>query len=64
MTEPTPLPRIGAPATRALAEAGISSLEDLRKSDLDALAELHGVGPRAIVILREALAADPATARD
>ena len=50
-------PKIGAPATRALAAAGISSPQALahwRESDL---ATLHGVGPRAIKILMEDLAA-------
>ncbi len=61
MTEPAPspvpLPRaIGAPATRALAAAGVTTLDDLRGTDLDELLRLHGVGPRAVRILREALA--------
>lgn len=48
---------IGAPATRALANAGIDSLKQLSKhSEADILA-LHGVGPRALGILREALRA-------
>ena len=55
---PTPLPRgIGAPATRALALAGITTLDDVRGVDLDELLRLHGVGPKAIRVLREALAA-------
>lgn len=49
------LPKIGAPATRALAAAGITSLSDVRRVSLDDLAALHGVGPKAIRILREAL---------
>lgn len=48
---------IGRPATRALAGAGITTLSDVaRLTDADLLA-LHGVGPRAVRILREALAA-------
>ena len=55
--QPEPLPRgLGAPATRALASVGISTLDDVRGVDLDGLLVLHGVGPRAIRILREALA--------
>lgn len=50
-----PLPRIGAPATHALAAAGVQNMEDLKQSDLDHLATLHGVGPKAIRLLREAL---------
>ena len=54
---PDPLPRgIGAPATRALARVGITTLDDARGADLDELLRLHGVGPKAIRILREALA--------
>ncbi len=45
------------PATRALALAGITTLDDLRDRDLDDLLRLHGVGPKAVRILREALAA-------
>ena len=53
----TALPRIGAPATRALANAGVTSLEDLTTwSEADLLA-LHGMGPKAVGILREHLAA-------
>ena len=51
------LPKIGAPATRALATMGITRLEqvaELRESELLAL---HGFGPRALRILNEALAA-------
>ncbi|MBN0040565.1 DNA-binding protein [Cellulosimicrobium cellulans] len=48
---------MGRPATRALAGAGITTLSDVaRLSDRELLA-LHGVGPRAVRILREALAA-------
>ncbi|MFE6233758.1 hypothetical protein [Cellulosimicrobium sp. NPDC057862] len=45
---------IGRPATRALAGAGIATLSDVaRLGDADLLA-LHGVGPRALRILRDA----------
>lgn len=54
---PTPLPSgLGAPADRALAAAGISSIEDVAGWREAALAELHGVGPRAVAGLRAALA--------
>jgi len=52
----TPLPRIGAPATRALTQTGITSLEQAGDAGERALLALHGVGPKAIRILREALA--------
>ena len=57
-TPPTPLPPgIGGPATAALALVGITTLDDVRGVDLDELLRLHGVGPKAIRVLREALAA-------
>ena len=49
------LPAIGAPAARALAEAGVRNLDDLESADLAFLATLHGVGPKAITLLRAAL---------
>jgi predicted flap endonuclease-1-like 5' DNA nuclease len=50
------LPKIGAPATRALEHAGVHGLEELADwSEKDLLA-LHGMGPRAVGILREHLA--------
>jgi hypothetical protein len=51
-----PFPRaIGQPATRALNNAGYSSLDqlgDVREKDL---AALHGMGPKALGILKAAL---------
>lgn len=47
---------IGRPATRALAGAGLTSLADVaRRTDAELLA-LHGVGPKAVRLLREAAA--------
>ncbi|WP_236793084.1 hypothetical protein [Amycolatopsis sp. GM8] len=44
---------IGAPATRALTGAGITTLaQALARTDAELLA-LHGVGPRAVRILRD-----------
>lgn len=54
MDDPRPLPNIGVPATRALAEAGIVTLDDLENADLEYLATLHGVGPKAMRLLRSA----------
>lgn len=52
------LPRaIGAPARRALAAAGIYRLEQLTEMSEAELLRLHGVGPKAVSALREALAA-------
>jgi len=49
------LPNIGAPATRALDEAGVRDLDDVKQAGLDHVATLHGVGPKAIRALRAAL---------
>jgi ERCC4-type nuclease len=46
---------IGRPATNALEAIGISCLEDLCKISEKELAELHGVGPKAIRILKDSL---------
>lgn len=55
MNTERPLPNIGAPATRALDEAGVRDLDDVKNAGLDQLATLHGVGPKAISVLRAAL---------
>lgn len=52
----TPLPRIGAPATRALRGEGVWTLEQVREWTEADLAALHGVGPVAVRLLRDALA--------
>lgn len=48
-------PGMSQPALRALAGAGISTLEQLTKVRVDTIAALHGMGPKGIRILREAL---------
>jgi hypothetical protein len=50
------LPKIGAPATRALAGAGYTRLDQLTKATAAELMALHGFGPKALRLLREALA--------
>lgn len=53
----TPLPRsIGAPATGALREEGVTTLEQVTAWTPESLLALHGVGPIAIQRLGEALA--------
>ncbi|ROQ52545.1 hypothetical protein EDF36_3704 [Rathayibacter sp. PhB152] len=52
------LPAIGAPASRALEEAGVHDADDLRRVGLDHLATLHGVGPKALRLLQHTLDAD------
>ena len=50
------LPKIGGPATRALNEAGYKRLEDLTQATKEELLALHGMGPKAMGILKSALA--------
>ena len=52
------LPKIGAPATRALASIGVTRLDQLDGRSEKELLDLHGFGPRALGILRDALAAE------
>jgi predicted flap endonuclease-1-like 5' DNA nuclease len=49
---------IGAPATRALTAAGYTRLAQLTEVTEKDLGQLHGVGPKALRLLREALVAD------
>ncbi|MEZ4732976.1 MAG: alpha/beta fold hydrolase [Caldilineaceae bacterium] len=56
-TPTTAFPKIGAPALRALTGAGYHSLEELAHVSEANLAKLHGMGPKALGILRAALAA-------
>jgi uncharacterized protein YdhG (YjbR/CyaY superfamily) len=48
-------PKIGAPATRALEAAGYSRLEQLTKVTEAEVSQLHGMGPKALGILRKSL---------
>jgi hypothetical protein len=60
LAEPTTtsdeLPRIGASATRALASIGVHRLSQVSEHRAPDLLALHGMGPRALAILRQALA--------
>ena len=47
---------LSQPALRALNNAGITSLEQLSRFPEKAIADLHGMGPKGIRMLREALA--------
>jgi hypothetical protein len=51
------LPKVGAPATRALESIGITHLDQVVDRSKAELLALHGFGPRALRILEEALAA-------
>jgi hypothetical protein len=48
---------VGAPARRALAAAGYVRLEQLTQARESELRRLHGMGPKALEALRQALAA-------
>ena len=48
-------PKLGAPAERALAQAGYTKLAQLTKITEAELNRLHGMGPNALGQLREAL---------
>lgn len=47
---------VAAPAMRALARAGYTRLEQLAGVPESELAKLHGMGPKALGLLRERLA--------
>ena len=51
------LPNIGKPATRGLGSHGITTLVQVAEHTEAELLAIHGVGPKAIRILREAMAA-------
>lgn len=64
VTAQSPLPRVGAPALRALNGAGYHCLEDLAGVSREALLALHGLGPRAIRILDESMSGTRWSLRD
>jgi DNA-directed RNA polymerase alpha subunit len=55
-TEGTDLPKLAAPARRALAGAGYTRLEDLTQVTEAEVRKLHGMGANAVEALRNALA--------
>lgn len=50
------LPKLAAPAQRALAAANIQRLEHLTRFTEAEIKQLHGIGPNALDALRHALA--------
>ena len=48
---------LSEPARRALAGAGVTSLQDVAAFTQNELLQLHGFGPKGLEILRRALAA-------
>ena len=53
----TPLPKLAAPARRALASANIWNLEQLVEHTEAEIMALHGMGPNAMTALKTALMA-------
>jgi len=51
----TGLPKLSAPARRALSGAGYTRLDQLAQLSESDLKKLHGMGPTAIAALRAAL---------
>jgi len=51
------LPKLAAPARRALASAGITRLAQLTKFSEDEIARWHGIGPNALTQIKRALKA-------
>jgi hypothetical protein len=60
----TDLPDVGGPAHRALTAAGYTSLQQLTDVSEKELGRLHGVGPKAVRLLRAALEAEGLTFAD
>ena len=54
---------VSGPALRALAGAGVQSVGDLARWRESDLAKLHGMGPKALDVLRDALEASGRTFR-
>lgn len=63
-TEDAGIPKISGPANDAVAVAGYTDLESLTQATAAELLALHGVGPKAIRILREEFAARGWSFRD
>lgn len=53
---PTDLPNIGGPARSAFFQVGVTQLADLVKYSESEILAMHGVGPKAIRLLKPALA--------
>lgn len=49
------LPKLAAPARRALARACYTTLEELTHAKESEIAQLHGMGPKAMDALRDSL---------
>jgi DNA-directed RNA polymerase alpha subunit len=51
------LPKLAAPARRALASAGVRALGQLTKFSENEIKQLHGIGPNALKELKRAMKA-------
>ncbi len=51
----TDVPKISGPANDALKVAGLTTLEQVARTPLDDVAALHGIGPKGIRILTDAI---------
>lgn len=51
----TSLPPIGKPATNALKNMDITTLEQITRVDKESLSRVHGIGPKAISVLESEL---------
>ncbi len=60
----TDLPNVGGPARGALAAQGVETLEQVAHLSERELLAIHGVGPKAVRLLRDALAEAGLTLRD
>jgi hypothetical protein len=49
-------PKLSQPAYRALHNAGITSLQQLSEITEKEFSRLHGIGPNAVVALKQAMA--------
>ena len=56
--ETEPFSYLAAPARRALARAGVGSLVDLGGRRESEIARLHGMGPNAMLRLKERMAGE------
>jgi predicted flap endonuclease-1-like 5' DNA nuclease len=52
----TGIPKISRPANDALDVAGLTTLEQVARAPRDEVAALHGMGPKGIRILTDAIA--------
>jgi hypothetical protein len=55
---------LAKPARRALARAGYTRLEQFSKLSEEEVRQLHGMGPKAVDLIRDALAATGKTFAD